>query len=107
MKFGALPDLRASGRILLAASSAAIPVIALVLWHATGTGIVNLITGGVLYLVAYLTLAPVLGAIGESDIDNLETILCKTRIVATLAKPVLGYEARILSAMHRNRPGSR
>jgi len=68
---------------------------------------VNLITGGVLYLVAYLTLAPVLGAIGESDIDNLETILCKTRIVATLAKPVLGYEARILSAMHRNRPGSR
>jgi len=107
MKFGALPDLRASGRILLAALSAAIPVTALLFLHATGTGIVNLIIGGVLYLMAYLTLAPILGAVGKLDIDNLEAIVSKTRRVAALVKPVLGYEARILSAMHRSRSRSR
>jgi len=102
MKFGARPDVRASGRILLAASAAAIPRMALLLLHGTDTAIVNLIIGGALYLAAYLTLAPILGAVGRSDIDNLETILCKTRTVAVLVRPVLAYETRILSALRRD-----
>jgi stage V sporulation protein B len=101
MKFGARPDLKASAKTLLAALIAAMPPIALLLSHMTGLGVVNLIIGGGLYLVTYLTLAPILAAVGKSDIDNLSTILSKTRIVATFARPVLGYEARILSAMHR------
>jgi O-antigen/teichoic acid export membrane protein len=102
VRFGARPDLKVSGRILLAALGAAVPTIALILLDATGTGIVNLVIGGTLYLAAYLTLAPILGAVVLQDINNLETILCKTRTVATLAKPVLAYEARILSALGRD-----
>jgi len=101
LRFGARPDLKASGRILLAALGAAVPTIALILLDATGTGILNLVIGGALYLTAYLTLAPILGAVVLQDINNLEIILCKTRTVATLAKPVLTYEARILSALGR------
>jgi O-antigen/teichoic acid export membrane protein len=102
VRFGVRPDLKASGRILLAALGAAVPTIALILLVATGIGMVNLIVGGVLYLVAYLTLAPILGAVAPQDISNLGTILRKTRTVATLAKPVLAYEARILSALGRD-----
>jgi len=50
----------------------------------------------------YLTLAPILGAVEKQDILNLTTLLGGTRTLAALVKPVLGYEARILSAMHRN-----
>jgi hypothetical protein len=102
MTFGARPDLKASVRILFAALAAAVPAAALLQLNATGTGMVNLIIGGVLYLVAYLTMAPILGAVAPQDISNLETILCKTRAAAILMKPVLVYEARILSALGRD-----
>jgi O-antigen/teichoic acid export membrane protein len=101
VKFDARPDLGASGRILLAALGSAIPTITLIRLDGAGTGVVNLVFGGVLYLLAYLTLAPILGALGMSDIGNLESTLCKTRIVAALLKPLLGYEARVLSMMRR------
>ena len=102
VRFGARPDLKSSGTILLAALGAAVATKELILLGATGTGIVSLIIGGGLYLAAYLTLAPILGAVAPQDISNLETILRKTRIVATLARPVLVYEGRILSALGRD-----
>jgi O-antigen/teichoic acid export membrane protein len=100
-KFGARPDLRASARILFTALIAAVPAIALIRLDGAGTGVINLIPGGVLYLLAYLTLAPILGALDMSDLGNLENTLCKTRIVAAILKPVLVYERWILSAVHR------
>ena len=75
-KLGAQPDLKARGRILLAAFSAAIPTIILLQLYVTGMGMVNLIVGGLLYFITYLTSVPILGAVSKSDIDNLETILC-------------------------------
>ncbi len=75
MKYDALPDLRASGRILIAALAAAIPVVALVQLQLAAVGVVNLVAGGLLYLLAYLTLAPVLGAVDKFDIINLRTIM--------------------------------
>jgi hypothetical protein len=74
-KYDAGPDLRASGRILIAALAAAVPVIALIELHLTGVGLVNLVVGGLLYLFMYLTLAPVLGAEDKFDVANLGTIL--------------------------------
>jgi hypothetical protein len=102
MKFGIWPDLKSSARILLAALVAAVPAAALLQLYTIGTGLVNLTIGGGLYLVAYLTMAPILGAVVLQDINNLETILCKTRTVAILVKPVLAYETRILSALGRD-----
>jgi O-antigen/teichoic acid export membrane protein len=100
--FGAYPDLAASVRILLASLIAAAPSAALVHFYVAGIGLVNLIAGGVLYLFAYLTMAPILGAVIPQDINNLETILCRTRAVASIVKPILAYETRILFALHRN-----
>jgi len=74
-KYKAGPDLRASGRILLAALVAAIPVTAIIELHLIGVGLVNLVVGALLYLFMYLTLAPILGAIDKFDVANLETIL--------------------------------
>jgi O-antigen/teichoic acid export membrane protein len=102
-KLDARPDLRASGRILLAALGAAVPTVGLVQLDGAGIGAVNLVVGGILYLAVYLTLAPILGAVDKSDIMNLETVLCKMRIAATLARPVLDYETSLLSAMRRDR----
>jgi len=75
VKFGTGPDLGASGRILLAALAAAVPVMALIQLHLTGIGLVNLVAGGCLYLLAYLTLTPIVGAVDKFDMMNLRTIL--------------------------------
>jgi O-antigen/teichoic acid export membrane protein len=75
IKYDALPDLKASGRIIIAALVAAVLPVVLVQFHLAGVGVVNLVGGGLLYLLAYLTLAPVLGAVDKFDIINLRTIL--------------------------------
>jgi len=100
--FGARPDLKASGRILLASLGAAVPTIALIRLDAMGIGISNLIVGGLLFLVIYLTLAPIAGAMDRWDVSNLRSILCRTRIVAWLANPIFDYEAKLLSMMGRD-----
>ena len=99
VKHDARPDLRAGGKILLAALAAAIPTIVLIQLDGAGIGVVNLVVGGLLYLGVYLTLAPILGAVEKQDILNLRTLLGGTRIVAVLVNPVFDYEARLLSTM--------
>lgn len=101
VSFDAHPDLGASARIFLASLVAAAPSVVLVRFYAAGTGLVNLIAGGGLFLFVYLTMAPILGAIVSQDINNMETTLCGTRAVAIFVKPILAYEARILSALNR------
>jgi O-antigen/teichoic acid export membrane protein len=101
VKFDVRPDLKAGGRILLAALGAAAPTIALIQLDRMGVGALNLIVGALLYLLVYLTLAPVLRAVEEQDILNLRTLLRSTRMVARLLNPVFDYELRLLSAMSR------
>jgi len=102
VRFGIRPDLRASGRILLAALGAAVPTIGLIELSNAGIGVLNLAVGGLLYLVIYLTLAPVLGALDKQDVLNLRTLLSDSRTVATLVNPVLDYESKLLSAIRQN-----
>jgi len=75
IKYDARLDLGASGKVLVAAFAAAVPVIALTQSHLTGVGVGDLVSGGLLYLFAYLTLAPVVGALDKFDVINLRTIL--------------------------------
>lgn len=100
--FGARPDLKASGRILLVSLGAAAPTIALIRPDAMGIGASNLIVGGLLFLVIYLTLAPIVGAIDKWDVSNLRSLLFRTRIVALLTSPIFDYEAKLLSMMERD-----
>jgi len=100
-KYDARPDLKAGGKILLAALAAAAPTLGLIQLDGAGVGVVNLVVGGLLYLAVYLTLAPILGAVEKQDIVNLRTLLGGTRIVAVLVNPVFGYESKLLSAVKR------
>jgi hypothetical protein len=102
LKHDARPDLRASGRILLAAFAAAVPTLGLIQLDGAGVGIVNLVVGGLVYLCAYVTLAPILGAVEKQDILNLKTLLSHTQVLAVLANPVFNYESKILSMVKRN-----
>jgi hypothetical protein len=99
---GARPDLKASGRILLVSLGAAAPTIALIRLDAVGIGISNLIVGGLLFLVIYLTLAPIAGAVDKWDVSNLRSLLCRPRIVAWFANPIFDYETKLLSMMGRD-----
>jgi O-antigen/teichoic acid export membrane protein len=101
VKFDARPDLKSGARILLAGLAAAVPTIALIQLDRMGVGSINLIVGGLLYLLVYLTLAPILGAVEEQDILNLRTLLGGTRIVAVLVNPVFDYESKLLSVVER------
>jgi O-antigen/teichoic acid export membrane protein len=100
--FGARPDLKASGRILLASLGAAAPTITLIRLDAVGIDMSNLILGSLLFLMVYLTLAPVTGAVDKWDISNLRSIFCRTRMVAWLANPIFDYETKLLSFMRRD-----
>jgi O-antigen/teichoic acid export membrane protein len=101
VKHDARPNLRASGRIILAALGAAVPTLGLIQLDGAGVGVVNLVVGGLLYLGVYLTLAPILGAVEKQDVLNLRTLLGGTRIVAVLVNPVFDYESKLLSAVKR------
>ena len=100
-KYDARPDLKAGGKILLAALAAAVPTLGLIQLDGAGVGVVNLVIGGLLYLGVYLTLAPILGAVEKQDIMNLRTLLGGTRIVAVLVNPVFDYESKLLSTVKR------
>jgi O-antigen/teichoic acid export membrane protein len=100
-KFNARLDLKASGRVLFAALAAAVPTVGLIQFDGAGVGVINLVVGGLLYLVVYLTLAPILGAVENQDILNLRTLLGGTRIVAVLVNPVFDYESKLLSVVNR------
>jgi hypothetical protein len=75
IKYDALPDLKASGRTVITALVAAVPAVTLVQFHLTGVGVSNLVAGALVYLLVYLTLAPVFGAVDKFDVTNLRTIL--------------------------------
>jgi stage V sporulation protein B len=100
--FGAHLDLRSSVRILSASVVAAAPSAVIVQFHVAGVGALNLVSGGLLYLFAYLTVAPILGAIALQDVNNLRDILSKPRTVGILMKPLLAYERLILSTLGRD-----
>lgn len=99
-KFGVLPNLKASGGILLSGLAAA-PTIALVQLDRLGAGVVNLIVGGLLYVLLFLTLAPVTKAVDREGILNLRTLLGHIPLLVRLVDPVFNYESKLLTVMKR------
>ena len=101
LKFDARIDLRASGRVLFAALAAAVPTVGLIQFDGVGVGAINLVVGGLLYLVVYLTLIPIVRAVDRQDVENLRTLMGSTRLIARLANPLFDYESKLLSATGR------
>jgi O-antigen/teichoic acid export membrane protein len=101
VRFNARPDLNGAVGIALAGLGAAIPTVALVQLDGAGPGALNLVLGGLLYLVVYLTLAPITKAVVEQDVLNLRIILGSTRAIAVLVNPILDYESCVLRLLRK------
>jgi O-antigen/teichoic acid export membrane protein len=89
-------DLKASLRIYLASFISAIPVLAL-LYIMPLNSLLNLAINVPIFLLAYLILLPITGAIQQSDIDNFKLMFNKLKMVWPLLKPVLAFEAKLLN----------
>jgi len=89
-------DLKASLRIYLTSFLSATPTL-LFLHLSPFNNLPNLIIGGSLFLLTYLTLTPLTGAITHNDIQNLTPILNKIRILWPILKPLLTYQTKLLS----------
>jgi len=64
----------------------------------------NVIIAGLLYLLIYMTLMPLTRIVDTSELQTGTRVMQKIRPLAPLAKPVLGYQQKILQvrANHRN-----
>jgi len=90
------PDFKASSRIYLSSFLSTIPVLAF-LYVSPFNGLPNVLISGSLFLLIYLTLAPLTGAITHTDLENLKLILSRIKIIWPLIRPVLAYEAKLLN----------
>lgn len=106
-KVGLKPDLEASLRIFLAsAASTLLPL--LFLSTVNISSVVNIVVGGFIYLAAYLTLAPLIGAVKRSDIGFFSQTFAKTTPMNRIIEPILAYETRLLdSSLGRRINGER
>jgi len=91
-------DFKASLRIYLTSFLSATPTL-IFLQLSPLNNLPNLIIGASLFLLTYLTLTPITGAITTPDLENLKPILSKIKILWPLLKPLLSYEAKILSVL--------
>ena len=82
-------DYKSSFLIILASLSAAIPTLAL-LNLKLGT-LLSLTIGALLYFATYITVLPLVGALGENDVENLKQIISKLGLLWLISKPILTY----------------
>ena len=95
-RFAATVDLNAQLRIYAAMAVTALPAFLFVHFSPFGD-LLNLILGATLFLFTYLTIAPIVRAVNVGDIENLALISDSIILVSPLLKPVLTYEAKLLS----------
>ena len=67
------------------------------------TPFLSLFIGSAVFLVAYLVLAPVTGAVEEQDIVNLDSMLRGLWVVYPFARLFLEFEGRIIGLTFRKR----
>jgi len=60
--------------------------------------LINTIFGGLLYLGSFLFFAPIVGALGKEDIDDLDQLTGKVPLLRPFAKFIFGIERKILES---------
>ncbi|MGQ9782013.1 MAG: flippase [Nitrososphaeria archaeon] len=101
-RIGVKLDLRESSRIYLVSLISAVPVLFLAYSVHFRYTIFNLILELTVFVFVYLSMLPVVGALKKSDLDNINTLFGRFRIIRPLVKFAIGYESRMLSALSRN-----
>jgi O-antigen/teichoic acid export membrane protein len=96
-RYGAKADFNSSARIFLASAVAAAAVyLAINAFNAAYW--VMLATGAILFLATYLTVAPLIGAINQTDIDNLRSMFSSLGIISRILEIPLTIIQKILNA---------
>jgi stage V sporulation protein B len=94
-KYGVKADFVSSAKIFLASLIASgatyllISVLSIAYW------VISLIVGAVVFLLVFLTTAPVIGAVNQMDIDNFRTMFSGLGIIAKPINLTLGFMRRM------------
>ena len=95
-RFGVGVDLRGQLRIYLTSALSALPTLAL-LKLSPFPSLLNLVIGIAVYLLAYLTLTPILRSVNEHDLENLKQIFKGVRVLWPIVKLTVNYESKLLA----------
>ncbi|MEM2169302.1 MAG: oligosaccharide flippase family protein [Candidatus Bathyarchaeia archaeon] len=85
----------ASAKIYAASAVSAIPALILIQFINLPS-MISLLLVLATYTITYLTLSPVLKAVNEVDLKNLERILGRIRLLKPVVDVLMGYETRIM-----------
>jgi O-antigen/teichoic acid export membrane protein len=94
-RFGVRPSIEESMKTYLAAGLSTVPTLVF-LHFSPFNHFSNVLIGGSVYLLAYLTLTPLVGGVCKHDLENLKMIFSRVRFAWVIVKPLLGYEERLL-----------
>ena len=102
-KYGVFPDLWHTVRTLLCSAVSAGVAYGVVHLLSASTPFLSLLIGSAVFLVVYLVLAPVIGAVEEQDIGNLDSMLRGLRVIYPIARLLFKIERRIIELTLRKR----
>jgi O-antigen/teichoic acid export membrane protein len=99
--YKAKADLKTSAKILIASAVAALTASLITTFVASAYWL-ELATGGAVFLLTYLILAPLIGAINLSDIQNLKVMFSSLRAISKLLNIPLTAMEKIVRSKVRN-----
>jgi O-antigen/teichoic acid export membrane protein len=94
-KYGAKADFVSSAKIFLASLIASGATYLLITVLSIAYWVISLIVGAVVFLLVFLTAAPVIGAVNQMDIDNFRTMFSGLGIIARPLNLTLGFMRRM------------
>jgi stage V sporulation protein B len=97
IKFSFGPDLR----IYLISILSAVPPLILLVFLSLNFTLVLLI-GGLMYLIIFITLMPIMGIVTEAEIESLQKVTGRLPLVKFIAKPLFGYQHKIFKSIKRS-----
>ncbi|MCW4024992.1 MAG: flippase [Candidatus Bathyarchaeota archaeon] len=95
IKFSFGPDLR----IYLISLLSAVPPLVLLVFLSLNF-IAVLLIGGLMYLIIFITLMPIMGIVNEAEIESLEKVTGKLPLVRFIARPLFGYQHKIFNTLY-------
>ena len=95
-KYSLKPNLSHSARTLLSSAISGGFSLVQQTYVKTSYPFVNLILTAFVFLSSYLIVAPLLGAIDNKDIHNLDSLLKNLRILYPFARVILRFEEKML-----------
>ncbi|MGQ9468428.1 MAG: oligosaccharide flippase family protein [Nitrososphaerales archaeon] len=89
-------DFKISLRIYLASFLSALPMFTFLRFSSLSS-FYNVVIAGSIFIITYLTLLPLIGAIHGTDLENFKVIFKRLKIVWPIIKLGLNYEGKILN----------